>query len=145
MRRPIARLLIAAAALAAVPAVAEARGPFPHGRHGGKAVVTVVTRPHAVRPFHYRPVVRQHYRPVVRRHYRPYRPVIVIPRRPILYAPPPVIYARPAVAAAPAVQAAANPERYCREYVRTVTIGGRPAEAYGTACLEPDGAWVIVD
>ncbi len=33
---------------------------------------------------------------------------------------------------------------YCREYIRTVTIGGRTQQAYGTACLQPDGAWKIV-
>ena len=33
---------------------------------------------------------------------------------------------------------------YCREYTRTVTIGGRPEHAYGTACLQPDGQWLIV-
>ena len=34
---------------------------------------------------------------------------------------------------------------YCREYTRTVVIGGRVHEAYGTACLGPDGAWRIAD
>ncbi len=33
---------------------------------------------------------------------------------------------------------------YCREYTRTVTIGNRREEAYGTACLQPDGQWRIV-
>lgn len=35
-------------------------------------------------------------------------------------------------------------EDYCREYTRTVWIGGREQEAYGTACLQPDGAWKVV-
>lgn len=34
---------------------------------------------------------------------------------------------------------------YCREYTRTVTIGNRREEAYGTACLQPDGQWRIVN
>lgn len=34
---------------------------------------------------------------------------------------------------------------YCREYTRTVTIGNRREEAYGTACLQPDGQWQIVN
>ena len=33
---------------------------------------------------------------------------------------------------------------YCREYTRTVYIGGRTQDAYGTACLQPDGSWMIV-
>lgn len=28
-----------------------------------------------------------------------------------------------------------------REYQTTVTVGGRQVEAYGTACLQPDGSW----
>ncbi len=34
--------------------------------------------------------------------------------------------------------------RYCREYQNTVYIGGRPQQAYGTACRQPDGSWEIV-
>ncbi len=34
---------------------------------------------------------------------------------------------------------------YCREYTRTVYIGNRSQEAYGTACLQPDGSWMIVN
>ncbi len=33
---------------------------------------------------------------------------------------------------------------YCREFQQTVTIGGRPEDAYGVACQQPDGAWKIV-
>jgi hypothetical protein len=28
-----------------------------------------------------------------------------------------------------------------REYTTTVRVGGRNVEAYGTACLQPDGSW----
>jgi surface antigen len=35
--------------------------------------------------------------------------------------------------------------RYCREFQQTVAIGGRSEQAYGTACMQPDGAWQIVD
>lgn len=38
----------------------------------------------------------------------------------------------------------AEGERYCREYRQTVVIGGKEEEAYGTACRQPDGTWVIV-
>ena len=38
-----------------------------------------------------------------------------------------------------------DPERpYCREYQRTVRIGGRERLSYGRACLQPDGTWKIV-
>lgn len=33
----------------------------------------------------------------------------------------------------------------CREFSQAVTIGGRSETAYGIACLQPDGAWRIVD
>ncbi len=34
--------------------------------------------------------------------------------------------------------------RQCREFQQTITVGGRSERAYGTACLQPDGAWEIV-
>lgn len=34
--------------------------------------------------------------------------------------------------------------QYCREYQQTVIIGGQPQQAYGTACRQPDGSWLIV-
>ncbi len=34
--------------------------------------------------------------------------------------------------------------RYCREYQQTVTVGGEPQSAYGTACRQPDGSWEIL-
>lgn len=33
--------------------------------------------------------------------------------------------------------------QYCREYRQTVVVGGRQQEAYGTACRQPDGSWII--
>lgn len=33
----------------------------------------------------------------------------------------------------------------CREYTHTVYIGGEPKQAYGTACLQPDGSWRITN
>ena len=32
---------------------------------------------------------------------------------------------------------------YCREYRQTVMIGGKEQDAYGTACRQPDGSWLI--
>lgn len=34
--------------------------------------------------------------------------------------------------------------QYCREYTQTVVIGGQAQQAYGTACRQPDGSWLIV-
>jgi len=31
----------------------------------------------------------------------------------------------------------------CREFTQTVTIGGKPQQAYGTACRMADGSWKI--
>ena len=33
--------------------------------------------------------------------------------------------------------------QYCREYQQTVTVGGKTEEAYGTACRQPDGSWML--
>lgn len=32
---------------------------------------------------------------------------------------------------------------YCREYTKTIRIGGKVETGYGQACLQPDGAWEI--
>ena len=32
----------------------------------------------------------------------------------------------------------------CREFQQEITVGGQTEQAYGTACLQPDGAWKIV-
>ena len=34
--------------------------------------------------------------------------------------------------------------QYCREYHQTVIIGGQAQQAYGTACRQADGSWLIV-
>lgn len=33
---------------------------------------------------------------------------------------------------------------YCREFTQTVIIAGQEEEAYGRACRQPDGSWLIV-
>lgn len=43
-----------------------------------------------------------------------------------------------------APEAKAYDQSYCREYTRTVYVGGRSQDAFGQACLQPDGDWVIV-
>ena len=32
----------------------------------------------------------------------------------------------------------------CREFQQSVTVGGDNATAYGTACRQPDGRWMVV-
>jgi hypothetical protein len=34
--------------------------------------------------------------------------------------------------------------RYCREFQQEVNVGGRVEQAYGTACMNPDGSWEVV-
>ena len=73
-------------------------------------------------------------------------------RRPVRYrAPARVVYVQPAVryvqppaAAAPRVSYRRPLPPGCRmirEYRTRVTVGGRPVEAYGDACLLADGSW----
>jgi hypothetical protein len=76
------------------------------------------------------------------------------PPRVVYRTPPPrVVYGRPTpaypapppavVSQAPTV-ASITPSAcvMTREYQTTVTIGGKPRKAYGTACLRPDGSWL---
>jgi surface antigen len=35
--------------------------------------------------------------------------------------------------------------RYCREFQTTITVGGKPEQAYGQACRQPDGTWKVVN
>jgi hypothetical protein len=34
---------------------------------------------------------------------------------------------------------------YCREYQKTIVVGGHYESGYGTACMQPDGSWMITD
>ncbi len=34
--------------------------------------------------------------------------------------------------------------QYCREYTQTIYVGGQQQQAYGTACRQPDGSWMII-
>ena len=58
-----------------------------------------------------------------------------------VYAPPPAYYAPPQQAYAPAPSSASQ----CREYNSTTVIGGVPQQMVGTACLQPDGSWRIIN
>jgi hypothetical protein len=67
---------------------------------------------------------------------------------PVVYAPPPVAYAPPPVVYTPAptayTPAPAPANQTCREYQSTIQVNGQPQPSYGTACLQPDGTWRIV-
>lgn len=34
---------------------------------------------------------------------------------------------------------------YCREFTKEVLIGGQMQQSYGTACLQPDGSWQVMN
>ena len=56
-------------------------------------------------------------------------------------------YSPPPATAAPVQQAPApsQPEPYCREYTREIVIDGVTQTAYGTACMQADGSWRLVN
>jgi len=69
---------------------------------------------------------------------------------PPAYAPPPPAYQpsayQPArVPAAEPYATAQYSQAHCREYSGTITVDGMARPAYGTACLQADGIWRIVN
>ena len=53
--------------------------------------------------------------------------------------------AQPAmVLASPQAAPQAPVNNNCREFTQTITVGGRPQQAYGTACRQADGTWQVV-
>jgi hypothetical protein len=50
--------------------------------------------------------------------------------------PPPVVATQPPPGPTPSAQS-------CREFDTPVVINGQEQEAYGTACLQPDGSWQV--
>lgn len=72
-------------------------------------------------------------------------PPVAYPPPAYYYPPPPLPQVAPPPAYAyPPAYAPAPPRRTCREYQTTTIIDGRPQPTYGTACLQPDGSWRIV-
>lgn len=77
-------------------------------------------------------------------------------RRPVFYNPPPVYVVPPprvVVYSQPTTTLVAAPSsptyidqfgRTCREYQSTGAVAGGYGALYGTACLQPDGTWRIV-
>lgn len=72
---------------------------------------------------------------------------VVFVQPPVVYAPPPVVYApQTALNAYPASEPYRTSDgRYCREYQANVVVNGIPQSSYGTACLQPDGSWRVVN
>lgn len=90
--------------------------------------------------------------------WRPYHHWHRPPPAPIYYAPPPVYIApRPVVYQTTIVQPASvaanqtsptfttSTGQLCREYQSTGWVAGSPGAMYGTACLQPDGSWRVVN
>lgn len=51
-----------------------------------------------------------------------------------------------AILAAPLMMAkSAEARDYCREYQKSIRVGGHIESGYGTACMQPDGSWMIVE
>jgi len=79
----------------------------------------------------------------------PYYPYYYPP--PVVYAPPPppVVYApppEPSVVANPASAPYTAPNgQTCREYQSTAIVNGVQQPTHGTACLQADGSWRIVN
>jgi hypothetical protein len=67
--------------------------------------------------------------------YHPYRPI-----RYVVNPQPQVIYVDDE---SPVSQN--NTNRYCREYYHNSYVGGSQRQTYGTACLQPDGSWEIIN
>lgn len=63
------------------------------------------------------------------------------------YAPPPAgYYGQAPIQATPASDVYQTQSgQYCREYQSSVRVGGQMQYGYGTACLQPDGSWRVVN
>ena len=85
------------------------------------------------------------------------RHVAYAPPRPPVYMPPPA-YAPPPAYPAPYDQSYQAPyqpspygapwqysQAYCRQYSGSLNIDGRSQPSYGTACLQPDGTWRVIN
>jgi len=73
--------------------------------------------------------------------------------RPTYYYPQPVYYETnyvPNYVAPPAPPPESmayynnSAQTYCREYTQEIRVNGQMQESYGTACLQPDGSWRVV-
>jgi hypothetical protein len=100
-------------------------------------------------PYYYAPYYAPYY--TAPAYYAPPPVYYPPPAAPAAYAPPPpppppAAYADPRASTAPTpLSPQASNARQCRQYSTTTVIDGSPQEAVGTACLQPDGTWRIVN
>lgn len=119
------------------------RGPGPY--YGGGPYGRPYPGPYFGRPVVVVPPPR-YYPPVVYA-----QPPVVYAQPPVVYVPPPpVVYVQPrqgpVLAASPASQVYQRADgKYCREYNSTARIDGRNQAIYGTACMQQDGSWQLVN
>ncbi|MFA6279401.1 MAG: hypothetical protein WC612_01230 [Bdellovibrionales bacterium] len=136
-----ASVLVVAVGLLAMPSPAKADASFSFSVNDGYRRPPMRVE-HYGRPHHsFRPPFRE-------AHYAPYW--YAPPPRRIVYETTvvqPVRYVSEASLLAEPVSAPYYDERgqLCREYQTMGRVGGYQEAAYGTACLQPDGAWRIVD
>ncbi len=81
-------------------------------------------------------------------HYYPSTSIVYVDPSPtVVYQPVPVQYVpASSIVASPASPSYMNEVgQTCREYQSVAIVGGRQSQVYGTACLQPDGAWRVVD
>ncbi len=62
-----------------------------------------------------------------------------------VYVPAPIYVPRPVYVPSPVYVRPPAPQPYCREYQGDAIINGSGQPFYGTACLQPDGSWKIVN
>lgn len=78
-----------------------------------------------------------------------YPPYYYYHRRParLIYAPPPPILQQDVIYInnSNSREIDSTDGRYCREYTTRANIGGRMQETYGTACMQADGSWEIIN
>jgi hypothetical protein len=93
----------------------------------------------AHRPFHQSLA----HRPFFFHHHRFFHPFFAFDLAfPFFVGPPVVVYPFPAYAGYPV--APAYGQGNCQQVQLTVMLNGQPQAAYGLACQQPDGTWLIV-
>ena len=98
---------------------------YPHGRYPGAMGVAYGGYYRRMRPYFYSAA------------YPYYAGGTVYIAQPELQPPPPP-------PAPPETYVDNDSGSYCREYSQAIRVNGQPQEAYGTACLQPDGSWRVV-
>ncbi len=158
MLRTATTTLASAAIFLAITMAPAHAGGYDHGRYHGRGHHGhhYKSYGHHGHKRHYR---RGHHRPRYRRHYRHDDDDDLVAGLIIggllgyaisshqardRYQPPPAYRAPPPRTAYPPAPPVVRRPPGClqeREYQTTVMVGGKEVEAYGTACLQPDGSW----